>query len=122
MVQQCVDLVDLGKCFLNVFSAKIGFDTAESEPSKVCYKAFEGLHTNWIPHSQPRGRRPAVRERGPDPGRGGPFRPSAANPPHSRAFDVSTPHPAEGERSRIVRISGQPRQEHQQQHQNRQQK
>ena len=35
-VRRCVNLVDLERCFKNDYLvAKIGFDTEESEPSKV---------------------------------------------------------------------------------------
>ena len=64
-MQKCVNLVDLEKSrckmsatvfFLRTTTiCKIGFDTAESDSSKVSYKGFTPyIYSTWIPSSQPR--------------------------------------------------------------------
>ena len=45
-----------------ILLAKIGFDTAENEPSKVRYKSvIRHKYKPWIPHLQPRPRRDSRR-------------------------------------------------------------
>ena len=43
------------QCLLILSICKIGLDTAENEPSKVCHKGLTAYKcTTWIPYSQPR--------------------------------------------------------------------
>ena len=53
-VQTCGNLGDLGNCCKKILFAKSGFNTAENEPSKGCYKGLPPYHLNaWIYLLQP---------------------------------------------------------------------